>query len=172
VAGSKAYALKGEQTVFSKALLQCLALGAEDPIEDDAGHVRWPVTVQSLNTALTEHFDALPPQEKADQDFTLGGWLKDATIHFLEEPPPVQIRIEVNPQDALPIAQLVLQDASGAVLQSLPHPLPTHPFDVALPAGTYGLVATIHPPTPPFVNYMRFRPVKPPQMSWKVKVGP
>lgn len=172
VAGSKAYALKGEQTVFSRALLQCLASGAEDPIEDEAGNVRWPVTVQSLNTALTEHFEALSVQEKGDQEFTLGGWLKDAPICFLDAPPPVNVMIELNPHDALGVARLEVRNAEGELEQTLPVPLPSHPFLVALPAGVYGLVATIQPPTPPFVDYTRFRPVKPPQMSWKVKVVP
>lgn len=170
LADSRAYALRGEQTVFSKALLECLSIATDDPIETDQGNLKWPVTFQSLNSALTDHFEDLSASEKADQDFTLSGWVKDAPLHYLDQPPPVDVVIEVKPEDALSVTRLKVLDERGEVAKTLPVPLNPHPFRLAIPAGTYGLTADIHPPNPTYHDYTRWRPVKPPNVKWPVKV--
>jgi len=168
--GSKAYALRGEQTVFGKALLHCLDRAVEDPEEDEEGNLIWPTTVYSLNKMLDDYFDSLDPIDKADQDFCPEGIAKDFAIYVSTQPPMVDVEIQVRPPEALGVAKLEIRNARDQLERDLPLPLPSHPFKVELQAGTYGVKATIIPPTPPFVEYSRYRPVKPPRVDWKVRV--
>lgn len=177
LAGTRAYALTGEQTVFSKALLNCLDWATDEPHYADDGTERWPVTSMKLNEVLAAHFEALPPSESGGQDFVPGGQFKgDAVLHYLDGPPPVHIELQFHPGGALDpapgqVRHVEVRDRRNAVAHSLPLPLsPAAPISV--PMGTYNLYATTEPPTPPQESQLDARPVKPPRTVWHVRVQP
>lgn len=148
VSGDLAFALQNEQTLFCKALLACLNGAAGVPTQQDAeGDVRWQVSVQSLNRALNEFFDALTAVPGSRQEFSLGGLpTGDPVIHFLDGAPSVELRLEIDPADALPFTRIDIVDAGGNALPAPPQPLAPHPFVATVPAGIYTIRATIQPP--------------------------
>lgn len=175
LSGTRAYALVGEQTVFSKALLHCLEWATDEPEYDPDGTERWPVTSMKLNEVLALHFDALPPSESGGQDFVPGGQFKgDAVLHYLDGPPLVRVEIRLHPGDALDPApgqtrHVEVRNRRNDVEHALPLPLaPGAPISV--PMGTYNLYATTEPPTPPQESQLDARPVKPPHLVWDVRV--
>jgi hypothetical protein len=93
IPGSKAYGLVGEQTLFSKALIECLNGAAAKPGKANKnGQVKRHATVTSLIKKLDEYNHKLNQTEGADQVFTVGGLVKEAVI--LEIPPSDFIRKE------------------------------------------------------------------------------
>lgn len=173
VPGVKAYALKNEQSLFSKALLTCLkgAAGATLP-EDAHGNVGWHVSVQSLNKTLNDFFPALTGIPDVDQAFSMGGYpTGDTTIHFLDGPPSVEVVLEVDPLAAVPFTKVVIKDVeSGAPVEGLPSPLTLdpHPFPCKVPAGIYTIDATIEPVNPLYVDRPgKPRMLMPPRFPWK-----
>jgi Caspase domain len=176
IPGIKAYALKNEQTLFSKALLKCLNGAAGEPSSEDAqGNVAWNVSVQSLNKALDGFFPTLTAIPDADQAFSMGGYpTGDPTIHLLDGPPLVEVVLEVDPQEALPFTRVVIMDVdSGQPVLSLPSPLNPHPFSCEVPAGIYSINATIEPSNPLYVNRPgKPRMLLPPRFPWRRVVTP
>ena len=175
IPGIKAYALKNEQTLFSRALLKCLSGAAGEPTEDAQGNVVWHVSVQSLNKALDGFFPTLTAIPDADQAFSMGGYpTGDPTIHFLDAPPSVEVVLEVDPQEALPFTRVVIMDIkSGQPVQALPSPLDPHPFKCEVPAGIYSINATIEPSNPLYVNRKgEPRLLLPPRFPWRRVVTP
>ena len=175
VPGVKAYALKNEQTLFSKALIKCLNGAAGQPLPEDAqGNVGWHVSVQSLNKALADFFTTLTGVQGADQVFSLGGYpTGDPTMHVLDGPPLVEIVFEVNPTAAVPFTRVEIMNEAGLPVQPLPVPLNPHPFTVEVPAGMYSIGATIQPPNPLYVDRPgNLRLLLPPRFPWKRQVTP
>jgi hypothetical protein len=176
IPGIKAYAVKNEQTLFSKALLKCLNGAAGAPMPEDAhGNVEWHVSVQSINKALDGFFPTLTATPDVDQAFSMGGYpTGDPTVHFLDGPPSVEVVLEVDPQAALPFTRVVIMDIdSGQPVQALPSPLDPHPFTCEVPAGIYSINATIEPSNPLYVNRPgKARQLLPPRFSWRKVVTP
>ncbi|MGH9970324.1 MAG: caspase family protein, partial [Pyrinomonadaceae bacterium] len=175
IPGVKAYAMKNDQTLFSKALIKSLNGAAGTPLPEDAqGNVAWHVSVQSLNRALSTFFPTLTDIQGADQAFSLGGYpTGDPTFHLLDGPPAVEVVLEVDPQDAVPFTRIEIMDDSGQSAQTLPLPLSPHPYTCEVPAGIYSIKATIQPPNPLYVD----RPGKPrlllpPRFPWRRVVTP
>lgn len=176
IPGIKAYALKNEQTLFSKALIKCLNGAAGETLpEDEEGNVAWHVSVQSLNKALSEFFTALTGIPDSDQVFSLGGALTgDPTIHFLDGTPSVEVSIEINPQEAVPFTRIeILDPTSGLPIGSIPSPLNPHPFTCEVPAGIYSIRATIEPANPLYVSLVgQPRRFLPPLVPLRRRVTP
>jgi Caspase domain len=172
VPGSLAAGIRGQQTLFNRALLACLDGAAAQPVEEDGG-VRWQVTVHSLSEALDRQIKELNRQLGADQDFTVWGHLKEATICVLPEPPQVEIVLEIEPLDALPVTGVEVRDAFGKLVWRLKAPLKPHPFQRSLPAGIYQFSARIKPPRDGLADVrLPFQQVAPPSHRVKVKVSP
>lgn len=170
VPGSKAYALRGEQTLFSKALLACLTGGAGE-LKEENGQERWCVSLQSLSEKLGEYIRLQNEENNSEQDFRVNGFGPEAIIHYLDDPPVVDVVFEVDPLDALPFTRVEITDDVGKQVLSLPQPLNPHPYHRHLPAGYYTISARIDPPQPPFIDCPgRARPVMPPSRSWKGRV--
>jgi hypothetical protein len=174
IPGSRAYGLPGQQTLFSKALLACLNdAGAQALDEEDTwGEAKWGVTVYSLNRALTLLITKLNEDLGGDQDYVLSGLVKDAVLRYLDGPPDVDVRLEINPTDALPFVRLEVTDPENRAVWHL-EPVDPHPYEDRLQAGFYWINASINPPKPPYRDRIRLlREVKPPHWSFKAKVGP
>jgi hypothetical protein len=172
VPGSKAYALKGEQTLFSKALLTCLTGGAGELKEQEDGQERWRVSLLSLSEKLGKYIRMQNQELNSEQDFRVHGiGEKDVIIHYLDQPPLVDIVFEVDPLEALPFTRVEVLDDAGQPIPGLPMPLDPHPYHYSLPAGYYSISARIQPPQLPFVDRPgRTRPVEPPGRKWPVRV--
>ena len=165
IPGAKAYALRGEQTVFSRALLRCLDVAADEPDEDG----RWPVTAWTLNRVLRQHFDAMDPYERAGQQYSVGRF-DDAVIQYLDEPPPVDISVTVTPEEALQTAELNVLDQRGRPKEQIPTPLPEHPYHLSLGAGLYSLEANITSGSSPYVSSRSLQTALPLSKSWRLNI--
>ena len=159
--GTQAYANKGQQTIFSQAMLDCLnGLAAKAvQVEDD---IQWHVTVHSLSERLSLHCRELYPK----QTFELVHWSDDISIHRLDEPPNVTLALELDPAIASLLASLEISNAMGAVVRLLPRPLESHPIVDYLPAGTYRFRIMFDPANMPYQNYERLLALEPPRFKW------
>lgn len=170
IPGTKAYALKEQQTIFSEALIHCLNGTAGEAMEEDPdGKVNWRVTVHSLNRALTAQMAELNERYGADQDYAPGGILKDTTICRLKQPPQVEISLEIEPAAAAQYASLLVTDYKNGAAWTMPPPVTT-PSQRSLDAGLYNFQVKINPPTPPYTDFVRTRSVMPPRHTVKARV--
>jgi len=170
VPGSKAYALSGQQTLFSQALLNCLNNDAGDFKEID-GQDRWFVSVHSLSEALSKLLigDDLP--STPDQEIVVGGLVRDTIITYLDQAPLVKVSLEVDPPSAVGLTRLEILNDEGAPGPSLPFPLQPHPYDCVWPAGFYTIRAVITPPDPRYADVPgHARAVMPPRYPKKLRV--
>jgi hypothetical protein len=172
VPGSVAYAVRGDQTIFSKALFACLNGGAAKPEEQD-GELRWQVSILSLMETLGVYVDELNQTQGADQEFTVDGWAHDAVIHYLDGPPLVESILEVVPADALAFVEIEVWDNyTNERVWNLPPPLNPYPYHGVLPAGEYRMSVHINPPQPMYRAYTQLSLVKPRSFRWKARVSP
>ena len=172
VPGSVAYALRGDQSIFSKALFACLNGGAAESEEQD-GQQRWQVSYHSLSETLGDYIAELNQTKGADQEFTVDGFGADAIIHYLDGPPLVESMLEVVPVDALAFVEIeVWNNARNELVWSLPAPLNPYPYLGMLPAGEYRISVLINPPHPMYRPYTQLSLVRPRSFSWKARVTP
>lgn len=170
--GSPAYAYTADVTLFSIALLRCLGGKAAVPGEpDDEGHFRWRVSVTSLMNGLDPVLTGLNQETGLEQKFEVGGQARDAVICYFDDPPQVDLSIEIDPPEALPVSHIAIRDAEGEVVRIQQAPLTPHPYQIKLPAGYYTLTVSIDPPDPRFKDSLtRVRLLTPPSTVWKVRV--
>jgi hypothetical protein len=172
VPGTKAYALAGQQTLFSKALLRCLENDAGDFKEID-GEDKWCVSVHTLSEALDQVMASINQEEQANQDLVVSGLVKETIISYLKQTPTVKVIFELDPPDAVPTARWDVIDDSGQASPAVPFPLNPHPYHCTLPAGVYRINVSITPPDPRFVDRPgQMRMVLPPRYPKKVRVTP
>jgi hypothetical protein len=170
VSNHMAGAIPGVQTLFSKALLECLGGDAGDSLGEDAnGDPQWGITLESLNNALHIKIDDINRQLGGDQSFTTGGQFKPAVIALLPRPPDVDVLLQVDPQAACTVMQLRVLGDNGVVIVEMPPPV-DHPVKRRLPAGLYSIALQFNPPAPPFVDRMRHKEARAPRSDWKVRV--
>lgn len=173
VPGTRAYSLKCDQTLFSKALLKCLNESAAQPQDDPQGHIQWIVTVNSLNQVLDANFQVLNQTAFAEQDYALGGNAKNTTIHILDGPPPVDILLSIDPQEALPVTAVTVTDDQLRPVLNLPPPIIPQPYPQRLPAGLYTVQGELTAALPGLVPYKRVRQLLPTGgLDWKVRMKP
>ena len=174
--GHRAYGIKGDQTIFSKALLQCLDGGASDLNEQDD---QWYISANSLNNALDHYIRELNQTTGAEQNYRAIGLGTDVVIRRLNQTPSVNFVLEVEPLDALQVTKVEveyldgdLKDAAGNPF-TLPVPLTPHPYKRELPGGHYRISAKIIPVDQRFVDFPRKTfTLKPTNPKWTVKVSP
>jgi len=162
IPGTFANGIRGQQTLFSKALLECLkGAAAEATEEEDArGNVKWRVSVHSLDKALDARIKALNRALDANQEYDPGGSQKDADICYLESPPEVSVTLQVDPLAAAAFGKLEVRDYQDQPVCAI-SPIHPHPWKKNLPAGNYKINVIFSPPHPPFRDYARLRYVKP-----------
>lgn len=136
--GSRAYAIPGQETVFGKALLQCLKGGAG---VFDAVERRWSVTTGSISRALEKHLERINTHYGVSQMFRVSNLGPDSVIHHLDAPPTVPVDITFGPPEARPYTQLRMSDAEDEEVLTLGAPVPAVHHEL-LSAGHY-LVETV-----------------------------
>jgi hypothetical protein len=167
---TKAQGIKGEQTLFCKALLACLEGEAgEASGPDPGGQTQWQITLASLNAALERKLPVLAGNYKTEQDFTVGGWVRQMTLQRLETAPTVEVQLSVEPVVALSVTRIQLRDAQGRFVFNQVIDMTHHPYSLSLPGGIYTLEAkTRHP----YRDYFLSCQIKPPSpQPWQVTVS-
>jgi hypothetical protein len=165
IPGTAAIGLAGEQTLFSRALLQCLSGAAGEPMEEDqAGTVSWRVSVASLNEALGKIIANLNNELGTDQLYEPGA-SAPAEICHLPAPPKVRLTLRLNPDSAANVGNLVVKNYQGMPVWQLPAPLSPLPLTGTLEAGAYAIDISFNPANPGFINYHRLKMVLPPRMD-------
>jgi hypothetical protein len=174
-AGGRAYAVRGQQTLFSGALLECLNGAAAVPAPVDSSDDRdWVVTTHSLINALGQVLRRLNTDMQkynVRQTFEVGGLVRDAVVVRLDGPPVVPVRIEIDPPEVAPRTVITIQDETGKPIKTLTPPREGGPVSVDLTAGVYLLEAKTAPPAPGPMVVTRVRLIKPPRVEWKVRVS-
>ncbi len=170
VPGQKAYAPEGDQTIFSRALISCLNGGAA--VQSDEDSDVWHVTANSMNERLQFEIDQVAADTEVNQQFRSSGIGPRVVLHRLEGPPPVNIVVQVQPEQAKDYARIeVVNDEDETVLDL--EPFYPHPYSDTLAAGYYRVRARIQPPTPPYVDRRsRTWQVRPPRAQLALKVIP
>ena len=173
IPGAKAYGIRGEQTIFSKALLDCLEGGAGEAEEDEKGRVRWFVSAASLNRALELRMEELNSQHGAEQEFVPGA-SRDVKINFLNDTPLVDVALEIGPPEAVGLATVVVINDQGTPVAGIPNPLhPPRPYRTKLPAGFYQVGAMMDSAEPKFMSCApQTCLVRPPSLQWRRSLAP
>lgn len=175
IPGTKAYALRLQQSVFSQALFKCLEGSGGEPMEEDVqGQVTWRVNVYSLARALDVEIGKLNEQLKCNQSYEPGRRFNDLTVCFLKSPPPVSVSFEIDPADALPHIALAVMNHQDTTVWDLSPPLRSNPYVDNLPAGVYRFRATVAQSTAAsglsLKGFVSNRMIIPPQVMVKARV--
>lgn len=117
VAGGMPFSHVGGPSVFGEVLLDCLKVRAAEATEGfRAGQRVWRVSVNSLNAALEREFDKLATDAKMklQQNYALGGIVKEATICTLPEAPPMKaLKFDRRKQSTGPGMHLLIAGVSS-----------------------------------------------------------
>lgn len=136
--GTTALGLPGEGTLFSMALRECLRRKGAAPLESG----RWGVTTESLAAGLDAEVARLANSFDAEQTTSPGGRGVDTTIHVFNEPPPVDLTITIEPENAAPLAtaEVFNGDTQEFVFQGRPfNPI----VEALIPPGQFSMAVTI-----------------------------
>lgn len=176
VPGAKAYALKNEQTYFSKILIECLNGGAGDASQEVETNEdpKWHVSAQTLNNALDKYFGEIASLPNTDQEFCLEGMpTGDRTIHWLDGPPMVKAKIKVNPSLAINNIKLEFVDFDRKASSPTSQILANDTIRCLIQAGYYRINALIVPPHENFRQFLdkHHRRVFPPIFEIERNVG-
>lgn len=146
--GERAYASEGENTLFTRALLEGLRGGAGAPaLEQEDGGPRYAVTVNSLSEWMNLESERLLRDLNTKPGFSLSGYLmSELVIALLEKAPQATLEVELEPPEAAPLARIQIDDMEGATLVDAPAAAGPRRFQ--LPAGLYLVWAHFEPGAP------------------------
>jgi hypothetical protein len=145
--GDAAFGEPGRGTVFSQALLRCLEGAAVDDFADAQGRFR--ITATSLQQALEQQVAELAGGLGRRQDVVVGGQIRDAVLHYFEQPPELPVTIELRPQQATSLAVADLWDCRRDARVLEQRRFERNPMSWSVPVGLYSLDVTIDPASPP-----------------------
>lgn len=131
--GSRAYAIPHQETLFGKALLECLDGGAGVL---DPGEQRWSVTTGSLSRSLAKHLARINTRYGVSQMFRVSNLGPDSVIHYLEAPPKVPVNITLMPPEARTYTRMRVSAADDEEVLTLGAPVPEVHSEL-LSAGNY-----------------------------------
>jgi hypothetical protein len=172
-----AQAVPGGQTLFSIALLRCLAgeaAEAPDDLAEDRRGVDWHISTFSLMKGLQQRMEEVRLEHGGHQLSIADGFSADRVLCYLPEPPEVPIRIVVEPTEAIGATQVLLRRAADTGPgERLGGPPETHPYTRRLRAGYYEFAAVVRPPSPLFRDHPRVsflvEPLRP--RVWKARMA-
>jgi hypothetical protein len=173
ISNQAAQAVPGDQTLFSRAVLECLQGDAAQAVgETAAGDVQWGVTVKSLGSTLENgKLDRLNRDHQADQTYLPGGAFKDGLICRLKGAPEIRVRLELIPPEACQFGRLRLIRKDDGQVYEAPRPIVPHPYEHTVPAGMYDLELTFDPPHPVYRQAVRHWHVDPQFKPKQVQVA-
>jgi hypothetical protein len=137
--GVAAFAIRDEETIFSRALIECLTGGAGEWVGD-----RWQVNVSSLHRNLGFHLAQIASREQIDiQAHVFKGPSDPFRIVDLLDAPQAELLIEVDPEDLASSVRVEFQDfTNGGSTFSVGPPIVPHPLATQIRAGKYLIVTT------------------------------
>lgn len=149
--GGVAYGIKGKQTYFGEALLDCLRGRASDRREFEKfdNDERWYISIGTLSEKIKQLINALNKDNKRNQTVKIDGTgnLDDEKIIcFLDEPPEVDVVFKVNPPEACQYTKVKIFKDKDGIVSELPLPLSPHPYKHKLKADNYKFNVEIKPP--------------------------
>ena len=158
--GTQAFAIPGEQTLFSKALLRCLCGMGSELIGE-----RWAVTIYSLNKGLQYHLEKVAKEYGAEQEFRVNGFGRELILHYLTDPPDVDVEFVVEPEGKATMTRVLVNDLQNE--QEFGPPLDPHPYSTSLLAGNYlvNVSSGSGTPTP------QLKTLSPPYDRWKFTIS-
>lgn len=160
--GCFAHTIRGEQTVFSKALLNFLEDYGGEKIENDEdsqGQVKrwkWHVTfahLQDIQPQITELINQLrgSDEPELEQDMMIDKYTpRKTTFVYLDKPPKTNLILKIDPHSALDHIQVQIKNGK----KPIPLAAPIHPnlYKVLVPCiGKYEITAKVEPPHSDFV---------------------
>jgi hypothetical protein len=170
--GGTAFAIPGKATLFGGALLKCLQGGAGVPINDaEPDDSEWIISLESLRGGLRKHIEAANVEEAADQVTLTQNIDSDFVLLRLETPPPVAVRLTIDPSDAANLAKVNLLDRYDTPVGP---PVVFDPdlFETQRPGGSLIVSAVVDPESPALVpKYRQLLMLKPPSVSVVVRLS-
>lgn len=172
IPGAKAFAVGGQQTLFSLALFEALdRLGAVGP-RSAGGDRRWRVTAASLRPAIETSLAAFAAKHNGEQQFTTDGALDEEPIAFFEQPPPVDVEIRIDPDAAVTLCGLEILTSKQKPFRTI-DPIAPHPARLQLEPGVWGVRAVVkNPPQPPYDDFIEFLEIRLPRAEVTARVLP
>lgn len=143
--GDKAYGYHGGETLFNRALIDCLD-GWAGVCEEVDGEMQWCVTLNSLSTAVRTLVGRLGKDHQVKQEVVTENIDAELVIRNLDCPPPVALSLQVAPDEAVRDTTIEIMDITKQPvlvtnehqqLVQVPAPLNPHPFKCTLSAGYY-----------------------------------
>jgi hypothetical protein len=178
--GGQAFSVKGQQTLFSSALLECLNGAAAvpapshpgDETETDSDQMAWQVTISSLIDELDEVLRQRRREKAAEyekygvkQEYTVGGVVRDAVIHKLDKPPDVPVSFQFETFGS----PVEIRDECDQVVTKFTPEENGPNLQITLPAGFYRAVILNADSEVLAHRPRRTKLVMPPQFEWKVR---
>lgn len=117
VDGALALGRQGQPSHFAEALKMALDVAAEDP-DDSQGPTLWPITSLTIKNAL----DAYYRKQNLGTKVKMGGVVGQPVIRYLDQPPPVDVSIQVQPGNHITPCNILLFDDNN---------VPASQFDAA-----------------------------------------
>jgi Caspase domain len=169
VAGAEAYGRSDEQSLFSRALIQCLDGAAAESA--DAGLMKWSVTGTSLAKHLQTQLDKVNREYKLTQLVQVGkSPVRDFVLNRLETPPAVNVCLQIEPEAASAWAKVQVFDQQDTTAWKLPFPVKPLPHPGTLPAGMYVVRATDCREDPESAVGGWFRQATPQITDWSIPI--
>lgn len=169
VPGALAFGRAGEQTIFSRALIECLEKDAAR--EQDAEMTGWAVSAQSLSERLQSKIDAINDILGGNQVVEFGSVpARELILNRLESPPMVNVELQVEPLAALDCTAVSVLNPIDGPVWNLPAPMNPHPYRGDVAGGLYQLIADIGVHTPQWMPFRTFVKASPPASYWRVKI--
>ncbi len=174
--GGQAYAQKGQQSLFSAALIDCLNGAAAIQGTDADCEVRWVVTISSLIEGIqkliahrSDENKPLYEKNKITQTYSVSGVAKDAAIHWLDKAPSVNVTFEIEGANGNTAVDII-NEMNEVVVRLAPSST-LHRETKILPAGLYRAQFKSSVQNNPEGRVSnRARLVLPPGFNWKIKV--
>ena len=135
VDGALSLGRAGKPSHFAEALKIALNVAAEDP-DDSQGATLWPITSMTIKNAL----DAYYVKQKLGTRVKIGGVVGEPVIRYLDQPPPVDISILVQPNTFGTPCDVALFDDNNAMASQCNTAAPLGAglvFEATVKAGFY-----------------------------------
>lgn len=167
-----------KQTLFSKALLECLDnYAASNEKEDEQGEVQWQVSLDSLKIGLDYCTEKLSQEynisEQKQQYCSIGGHglTTDKPFIKLNGIPEADLILKISPQEAFKDTTLEITKLDNSLKEKITAPLLPYPPKVLLQAGFYKISGKFEPPHSRTVE-SQSKPIKlvPPSDTRTIKV--
>ena len=171
VEGDRAFGLKGRQTIFSTALIECLENAAAEPL--DCARTKWAVSDQSLLRQLQAQIDVINQRYGSDQNVVIESvGPRKLLLNRLEGPPLVNLELQVLPSAALDCAQVSVLNCYEESVFNLAAPVTPHPFTSQLPGGLYRVTAQMSTQGNKWMPYTQLLDASPPRAVWDLEIEP